>query len=74
MQDKSVRCDGCGAEAWVTVTKVFQVKPGSIDTENRYLDFCAHHYSTSSLLLHAQGWSISNDERELINTKPSVSV
>lgn len=74
MQDKSVRCDKCGAEAWVTLTRPFQVSPGSVEVKNYELDFCGHHYNTNSLLLHAQGWSISNDERELINAKPSVSV
>ena len=76
MRDKTVRCDNCYSEAWVTLNKsgdpagmTYPVPPG---TEMR-LDFCAHHYNKHSLLLHAEGWSITNDERELINTKPSVS-
>lgn len=62
MLDKSVRCDHCGAEAWV-----------SVKSGESQLDFCAHSYQEHSLILHAQGWVISNDERELINKKPSIS-
>lgn len=75
MQDKTVRCDQCYAEAWITVRKPSVV--GKVITERTEfgeLDFCLHHYNASSVQLHAQGWSISNDERGLINTKPSVSV
>lgn len=63
MQDKSVRCDGCGAEAWVSVMHV----------DHGQLDFCMHHYGNHSVMLHAEGYSIINDERETINVKPSVS-
>lgn len=63
MQDKSVRCDQCFAEAWVSVTHA----------NYGQLDFCAHDYNKNSLMLHAQGWVITNDERNLINVKPSVS-
>lgn len=63
MRDKTVRCDNCGAEAWVSVNRV----------DLGQLDFCAHDYAKNSVMLHAQGWTISNDERELINVKPSVS-
>ncbi len=66
MLDKSVRCDGCGAEAWVSVKK-------TVEDVKKQLDFCAHHYNANSIILHAEGWAISADERELINTKPSVS-
>lgn len=76
MLDKTVRCDNCGSEAWVTIHKsgdpagiTYPVRPG---TEMR-LDFCSHHYNKHSLLLHAQGWYIHNDERGLINSKPSPS-
>lgn len=71
MLDKNVRCDGCGAEAWVSVKKtvVSEVNP----TGKKQLDFCAHHYQEHSILLHAEGWAISNDERDRINVKPSVS-
>lgn len=64
MQDKSVRCDQCGAEAWVTLNKIDKLMT---------LDFCAHHYNKNSVILHAQGWIIAKDERETINVKPSVS-
>lgn len=64
MQDKSVRCDGCGAEAWVSVARV----------DTGQLDFCLHHYNEHSTVLHAQGYTITNDERYLINEKPSISV
>ncbi len=85
MLDKSVRCDGCGAEAWVSVKKKYeyrdpdawQVDSGSGELvpvpATAQLDFCAHHYNANSIILHAEGWAISADERELINTKPSVS-
>ncbi len=53
MQNKTVRCDQCGAEAWVSVAKV-----GS-----GQLDLCFHHYNTNSIQLHAEGWVITNDER-----------
>lgn len=53
MQDKTVRCDQCSAEAWVSVAK---------DTAGQ-LDFCLHHYNTNSVMLHAEGWKITNDER-----------
>ena len=76
MLDKTVRCDQCYAEAWVTVHKsgdpagiTYPVVPG---TEMR-LDFCAHDYNKNSIMLHATGWILTNDERELINKKPSVS-
>lgn len=66
MQDKSRRCDGCGAEAWVSLIA---------DLSTQELDFCAHHYQEHSTLLHAQGWTIQTDERHrLINEKPPVSV
>ena len=64
MLDKTIRCDQCYSEAWVSVKNV--------ETKQE-LDFCAHHYGDNSILLHAQGWAISNDERELINKKPSIS-
>ncbi len=64
MRDKTVRCDQCYAEAWVTVKH--------IETKQQ-LDFCAHDYNKNSIMLHAQGWAIANDERELINKKPSIS-
>lgn len=64
MLDRSIRCDHCGAEAWVSVKK--------IETQFQ-LDFCAHAYQKNSILLHAQGWEITQDERDLINVKPSVS-
>lgn len=62
MLDKNIRCDHCGAEAWVSVKK-----------DGQQLDFCAHAYNANSIMLHAQGWAISQDERELINKKPSIS-
>lgn len=62
MLDKNIRCDHCDAEAWVSVKK-----------DGKQLDFCAHSYNDNSIMLHAQGWSISQDERELINKKPSCS-
>lgn len=62
IKDKSVRCDHCPAEAWVIVTK-----------GDQELNFCAHAYNKNSVLLHAQGWEILEDERALINDKPSVS-
>lgn len=64
MLDKNIRCDRCSAEAWVTVKK-----PGAAAE----LNFCAHDYNDNSIMLHAQGWAISQDERELINVKPSIS-
>lgn len=64
MKDKTRRCDGCTAEAWVSVKKA---------NDARLLDFCAHHYEKHSIMLHANGWEIAEDERDLINTKPSVS-
>lgn len=82
MQDKSVRCDGCGAEAWVTVEiplrdpdawTGFGSDEGPHQVRPPRLDFCAHHYQKHSVLLHAEGWEILNDERETINVKPSVS-
>lgn len=63
MLNKAVRCDGCGAEAWVSVSHV----------DIGQLDFCAHHYNEHSVLLHAQGWTIINDERSRINVRPSIS-
>lgn len=65
MQDKSRRCDNCSAEAWVTLKKTDKLQE---------LDFCAHDYNRHSTMLHAQGWVLANDERHLINKKPSVSV
>ena len=62
MLDKNIRCDGCNSEAWV-----------SVKNNGKQLDFCAHHYNDNSIMLHAQGWAISQDERELINKKPSIS-
>jgi hypothetical protein len=56
MRDKTVRCDNCGAEAWVSVNTVVYGQ----------LDFCHHHYNKHSLMLHAQGWIITNDEREAL--------
>lgn len=74
MQDKSVRCDGCGAEAWVTVKKPLPVGIHQTGTLPRnVLDFCVHHYNQHSTVLHAEGWTISNDERDTINLKPSIS-
>ena len=64
MLDKTVRCDQCNSEAWVSVKQV---------ETKKQLDFCAHDYNKNSIMLHAQGWAISNDERELINKKPSIS-
>lgn len=63
MKNKDIRCDACGAEAWVSV--------GRIDAGQ--LDFCLHHYNKHSTVLHAEGWIIDNDERNTINLKPSVS-
>jgi len=63
MRDKTVRCDNCYSEAWVSVNHV----------THGQLDLCAHHYSKHSVMLHAQGWIIANDERELINARPSIS-
>lgn len=63
MLDKNVRCDGCGAEAWVSVKK----------PNKGQIDFCAHHYAKNSIMLHAEGWAISADERERINVRPSIS-
>lgn len=62
MLDKTIRCDHCSFEAWVSVKK-----------DGKQLDFCAHAYNDHSIMLHAQGWSISKDERDLINKKPSIS-
>ncbi len=63
MNDKSVRCDGCGAEAWVSVARI----------DAGQLDFCLHHFTEHSTMLHAKGYVIVNDERETINVRPSVS-
>jgi hypothetical protein len=70
MRDKSVRCDNCGSEAWVTVSLLRETY-----SESKYLKlaFCAHHYNKNSVMLHSQGWELVQDERELINAKPSVS-
>lgn len=62
MRDATRRCDGCSAQAWVSVSQ-----------ENKTIDLCSHHYNKHSTLLHAQGWEIVEDERSVINTKPSVS-
>ncbi len=70
MLDKNVRCDGCGAEAWVTLQKTTGIQPFPTDAR---LDMCSHHYNKHSILLHAQGWEITHDERERINVKPSIS-
>lgn len=56
------RCDSCGAQAFVRVEK------SALE-----LLFCAHHYGKHSTILHATGWNISDDERESINVRPSVS-
>jgi hypothetical protein len=56
------RCDSCRAQAFVRVEK------NKLD-----LLFCAHHYNEHSTILHATGWNLSDDEREAINSKPSVS-
>jgi len=53
MQDKTVRCDQCSAEAWVSVNIA----------QHGQLDFCLHHYNANSVQLHAEGWVITNDER-----------
>ncbi len=83
MQDKTVRCDNCGAEAWVSVEIAnldsdawvgFDTPEGAHKVEAPRLDFCYHHYNKHSLLLHAEGWIVTNDERDSINVKPSVSV
>ncbi len=82
MLDKNVRCDGCGAEAWVTleiplIDSDAWVGFGEPDGPRKQtpprLDFCSHHYNKHSILLHAQGWEITHDERERINVKPSIS-
>lgn len=59
MRDKTIRCDNCGAEAWVSVDNYNLPDTGK-------LDFCHHHYNKHSLLLHAKGWEIINDEREAL--------
>lgn len=71
LADKSVRCDGCGVEAWVSVQK-FEKADGRA-YEDGTLTLCAHHYNKNSILLHAEGWVVVIDERERINNKPSVS-
>lgn len=63
MQDKSVRCDQCGAEAWVSVNRV----------DAGQLDFCGHDYERNRDTLLRAGWIVTSDERHLINEKPSVS-
>lgn len=82
MLDKSVRCDGCGAEAWVTVQLPmfdpdawtgFDDPEGPHKVEPLTLSFCAHHYHKNNSLLETAGWEVVTDERELINVKPSVS-
>jgi hypothetical protein len=56
------RCDTCQAQAFVRVAK------GPCD-----LLFCAHHFTKSELALLAQGFQVTEDERESVNPKPSLS-
>lgn len=83
MKDKSVRCDQCGAEAWVVLEKLMQPFmtnspveiPVPYQSEERpQLSFCAHDYDKNSFGLSTKGWHVISDERASINTKPSVSV
>jgi len=56
------RCDRCGAQAFVAT---------HLPTSHRLL-FCGHHFARHESVLLSQGWVIQ-DEREKINTNPSIS-
>lgn len=60
--DKTVRCDHCSAEAWIILSK-----------GDQELNFCCHSYNKHSIVLHAQGWEILQDDRDQLNVKPSIS-
>lgn len=52
------RCDACGAQAYVRVTKLDKV-----------LDFCGHHFTKFGEPLDNAGWGISIDVRDLLNRR-----
>ncbi len=52
------RCDRCGAQAYVQVSR-----------ETSTLMFCNHDFNKHSEALDKDGWSISIDERDLLIRK-----
>ncbi|HEY0486814.1 MAG TPA: hypothetical protein VGD72_11250 [Mycobacteriales bacterium] len=57
------RCDRCGAQAFVQATMASGLE----------LLFCGHHFSEHEVGLVAQGATVTIDERDTLNEKPSVS-
>jgi hypothetical protein len=60
---KGDRCDSCGAQAFVQATM----------PSGHELLFCGHHYTKNEDALVTQGATVTVDERDTINTRPSVS-
>ena len=52
------RCDACGSQAYVKVSK-----------ETDELLFCGHHYNKNGDALDAAGWNVSVDTRELLTRR-----
>jgi hypothetical protein len=58
------RCDRCGAQAYVRFLNT---------TLNLDMDFCRHHSNKYADLLENQGFTISVDERSLLEKPVGVS-
>lgn len=80
MKDKSIRCDQCGAEAWVVVEQICSTPKTDLEIPVPHspmhrpeLSFCSHDFNKNEMMLSFKGFRIKTDERYLINEKPSIS-